>query len=91
MFSKTRLMFLLAFAFCALHAAEAGVEKLRSPFEKKAEKAMRTAPPDAPRTDGSVHLLGGIAPHHDLALPMIVRFYRRLAEASEAGRDVRRV
>jgi AmmeMemoRadiSam system protein B len=70
---------------------EADAEKLRSPFEKKAEKAMRSAPPDTPRTQAPNRLLGGIAPHHDLALPMIVRFYQRLTESLGEGQEVRRV
>jgi AmmeMemoRadiSam system protein B len=92
-FLKIRFTFLLVsvFALCVLHSAEANAEKLRSPFEKKTEEAVKAAPPGAPRIENPDHLLGGIAPHHDLALPMIIRFYQRLAGASEEGRDVRRV
>jgi AmmeMemoRadiSam system protein B len=77
---------------------------LRSPFERIVELAVRSysgqGAKDAQNTEydknaendkRSPRVLGGIAPHHDLALPMIVRFYDRLASSSRQGRDVGRV
>jgi AmmeMemoRadiSam system protein B len=63
----------------------ANAEGLMSPFEKAAERAAALhSAPKAARGE-TPRVLGGIAPHHDLALPMIVRFYDRLAP------DTRRV
>jgi AmmeMemoRadiSam system protein B len=69
--------------FCAafvilfsLHPANA----LTSPFKKAVERAVTASHsvPNAARGETSLRALGGIAPHHDLALPMIVRFYENL-------------
>jgi hypothetical protein len=73
----------------SLPAGAAGLKTpgLRSPFEKAIELAVGDySAPNAPQTKGPVRILGGITPHHDLALPMIVRFYEHIA-----SREVRRV
>ena len=64
-------------------------EVLRSPYD--AAVASAYAPfdlrgPDLAR-DSGVKIIGGIAPHHDVAIEMILRFYAAVRE----NREVRRV
>jgi AmmeMemoRadiSam system protein B len=74
-------------------AAEAG-ELLRSPYDVAAGRAFEASAPPAgfseTRAKGAGIVLGGVVPHHDLALGMIVRFYRELANGT-SERGVRRV
>lgn len=54
---------------------------LRSPYGETIEKAIGAATPAAPAAwDGAKSVpFGGIVPHHDIALEMIIRFYGELA------------
>jgi AmmeMemoRadiSam system protein B len=74
--------------FCLFLCGNAAAAGLRSPFEARIERAVaaRPAPPDAQGSSGKARYLGGIAPHHDIALDMTVRFYERIA-----SREARRV
>jgi AmmeMemoRadiSam system protein B len=74
--------FLAAFvvSIFALHPANAA--ELRSPFEYAVERAVASySSPNAAKGQARVRTLGGIAPHHDLALGMAVRFYERISSS----------
>jgi AmmeMemoRadiSam system protein B len=65
----------LSFAFS--HEAEAA---MTSPFEQAAAGACeRAAARACERNASQGRVLGGIAPHHDLAIEMIARFYAEIA------------
>jgi AmmeMemoRadiSam system protein B len=68
---------------------------LSSPYDGVVRRALALQPSlYLPAEDGSSlkgAVLGGVAPHHDLALDMIVEFYREIKGSSGAKRDVRRV
>jgi AmmeMemoRadiSam system protein B len=75
-------------AFAGLLLSDAGdAFALRSPFEGEVSRAVGRYSLASARQAGShARILGGIVPHHDLALPMIVRFYERLtSESRQAG------
>ncbi|MDR1966492.1 MAG: AmmeMemoRadiSam system protein B [Synergistaceae bacterium] len=73
----------------AFAAAIAPGRSLRSPYEGMVLRAISdTGSFDV--SPGRASILGGIVPHHDLALGMIVRFYRQLANNTPDG-GVRRV
>jgi AmmeMemoRadiSam system protein B len=71
---------LAAFVILIFTFHPANAAGLRSPFEKAAERAVASySSPNAARSETPLRALGGITPHHDLALPMIVRFYERVS------------
>jgi AmmeMemoRadiSam system protein B len=81
---------------CVVPTAEAqDTLPLRSPFDEEVKRAVdalseMSGSPDSLKYSGLSRLVGGIAPHHDLALDMIVRFYAELS-ANFTRRDLRRV
>lgn len=66
---------------------------LRSPYDEMVERSFGGRglagglPLSAGRDDEKARLVGGIAPHHDIAMGMLLRFYEKMA----AGGAVRRV
>jgi poly-gamma-glutamate synthesis protein (capsule biosynthesis protein) len=76
---------LLASVFFPYTTADAA--GLTSPFEAEAARAITTysalpsaaSAPNTPDSSGKNRYLGGVTPHHDVALAMIVRFYERIA------------
>jgi len=72
-------LFLLFFAL----RAEATIT-MTSPFEGTVARAVEQARADGEaKTGAGGRILGGIAPHHGLALSMMVRFYERIASHSD--------
>lgn len=72
---------------------------LRSPYEGAVLQALAAGrfrlPERSPVRKGTIagsnaRVLGGIVPHHDIALDMVLRFYETLA-AADGGDSVRRV
>jgi len=60
---------------------------LVSPYELKVQLAVEShGTPQRDKARRKIRYLGGITPHHDVALSMIVRFYERLSSG-----DVKRV
>jgi AmmeMemoRadiSam system protein B len=78
------------FAQLPVNAAEPSARVLRSPFENAVRRAAAFHAAPLPQTERTARILGGVAPHHDLALPMIVRFYERVS-AGFSGDETRRV
>jgi AmmeMemoRadiSam system protein B len=77
-------------AFVVLSLAPSDAAELVSPFEAEVERAVASyfASPDlrgalgsreAGKASENVQFLGGVAPHHNIALAMIVRFYERIS------------
>jgi AmmeMemoRadiSam system protein B len=79
------------FSLVAADAADAAdAAKLRSPFEAEVGRAIAEFSSTSPASSASpaspsggsgkeTRILGGITPHHNLALGMILRFYERVA------------
>ncbi|MDR1579397.1 MAG: AmmeMemoRadiSam system protein B [Synergistaceae bacterium] len=78
--SRFALASLAAFVILIFAFHPASAAGLRSPFEKAVERAVASYSfPKAARSETPLRALGGITPHHDLALAMIVRFYERVS------------
>ncbi|MDR3204407.1 MAG: AmmeMemoRadiSam system protein B [Deltaproteobacteria bacterium] len=61
-----------------------GRVELFSPYEKIVERAIFNASQGPPSLAKSQKIfVGGLSPHHDLALPMIVRFFQTLSANSK--------
>jgi AmmeMemoRadiSam system protein B len=79
--------FLAAFVILIFTFNPANAAGLRSHVEYAVERAVASySSSKAARGETYLRALGGIAPHHDLALAMIVRFYERVSNP-----DVKRV
>jgi len=81
----------LLFAFFASASAASGAPAviLTSPFEGDVARAIEQAQAGAKTgTDTGGVILGGITPHHGIALPMMARFYERISSDSEKVRRV---
>ena len=79
-----RAVCLILAASFVLGFAPSDAAELVSPFEAEIERAVasRSASPDLREARGpneNVRFLGGVAPHHNIALAMIVRFYERVS------------
>ena len=77
-------LFLLFFALRAESGAPATIT-MTSPFEGTVARAVEQARADGEaEADAGGRILGGIAPHHGLALCMMVRFYEQIASHSDS-------
>ena len=82
-FTSKRIFFAVLLASVLLIRAEADAA-LRSPFERQVERAVEaySGANPVPEASENIRYLGGITPHHYIALAMIVRFYERIASPS---------
>lgn len=80
---RIKVALALVLLIAALLPIRAESAPLTSPFEAMVGQATALA---APVTGAARRFLGGVTPHHDIALTMIINFYSRLASG-----DVRRV
>ena len=77
---------LFSFAFRATTVAAA----MTSPFERDVARAVGFARAGAETAaDTESRILGGITPHHGLALPMMARFYERISSGSDSKKILR--
>ena len=85
-----RFALFLAALFVFLASAGASAACLTSPFESDVARAVERARAfgNIAKENGGLRILGGITPHHGLALDMIARFYELIS--SDAA-NVRRI
>lgn len=82
------------FCQCFFFAAPVFAERpspLRSPYDGAVERAIGLRRTAGPGGQNKPRVLGGIAPHHDVAMRMILRFYEALYAHEDTRKPVQRV
>ncbi|MDR1579824.1 MAG: AmmeMemoRadiSam system protein B [Synergistaceae bacterium] len=76
-----RAICLILAASVVLGFAPADAAELVSPFEAEVGRSVAaySSSPDLRERRDNIRFLGGVAPHHNIALAMIVRFYERIS------------